>query len=179
MSFDVHSELLGAIRSARPGQSPVTVLRQHHAIEHATVTLLGRRAPSVQVVARSDLQGFIVYGDIDTSFLLAATEDALARLQAGESSLAIHPNCGTNLVAAGVLSGIAALVAGSGRSRPLWDRVPSAILGATLALLVAAPVGRWAQAHLTTTSQVQGLRVTGVVKLTDPPVVRHRVTIGE
>ena len=40
-------------------------LRQHHGIEHATVTLLSRRLPGTFIAARSDLQGFIVYGDVD------------------------------------------------------------------------------------------------------------------
>jgi hypothetical protein len=179
VSFDLRFELLGAMQSTRPGRAAVTVLRQHHAIEHATVTLLGQRAPGAQVAARSDLQGFIVYGSLDTAILSATAEEALARLQAGEAVLAVHPNCGTNLVTAGILSGLAAFVAGSGRNRSLWDRVPSAILGATLALIFAAPLGRWAQANITTTGQVLGLRITSVVRISDAPVVRHRVAIGE
>jgi hypothetical protein len=179
VSLDLHSELLGAWHSTRPGQSPATVLRQHHAIEHATVTLVTRRSPDVQVVARSDLQGFMVYGNVDTAILKSAAEEALARLQAGQSALAVHPNCGTNLATAGLLSGLAAFVAGSGRNRSLWDRVPSAILGATLALIVAAPAGRWVQANITTTGRVDGLRITSVARVADTPVVRHRVTIGE
>jgi hypothetical protein len=179
VSLDLRSELLGAWQSTRPGQSPATVLRQHHAIEHATVTLVAKRSPGAQVVARSDLQGFMVYGDVDTALLQSAADEALARLQAGESSLAVHPNCGTNLATAGLLSGLAAFVAGSGRNRSLWDRVPSAILGATLALIVAAPVGRWAQAHITTTGRVAGLRIVSVDRVAGEPVVRHRVTIGE
>jgi Domain of unknown function (DUF6391) len=179
VSLDLRSEILGAWQSTRPGQSPATVLRQHHAIEHATVTLVTRRAPGAQVVARSDLQGFMTYGDVDTALLQSAAEEALARLQAGESSLAVHPNCGTNLATAGILCGLAAFVAGSGRNRSLWDRVPSAILGATLALIVAAPVGRWVQANITTTGRVAGLRVVSVVRVAGEPLCRHRVTIGE
>jgi hypothetical protein len=179
MSFDLRSELLGALQSSRPGQPAAYVLRQHHAIEHATVTLIARRAPGSQVVARSDLLGFMVYGDVDTAILQATAEEALARLQAGEAALAVHPNCGTNLATAGILSGLAALAAGSGRNRSLWDRVPSAILGATLALIVAIPLGRWVQANVTTTNQVAGLRITSVARIADSPVVRHRVTIGE
>jgi Domain of unknown function (DUF6391) len=178
MSLDLRSEVLGVLRSTRPGQSPAQVLRQHHAIEHATVTLISRRAPGSQVIARSDLQGFIVYGDVETAMLQACAEEALARLQAGEAALAVHPNCGTNLATAGVLSGLAAFVAGSGRNRSLWDRVPSAILGATLALIIAMPLGRWVQANITTTSRVYGLRITSVIRVADGPVTRHRVTIG-
>jgi hypothetical protein len=157
------------------------ILRQNHAIEHATVTLIGQRAPgpSGQIVARSDLQGFMVYGSVDAALLQATAEEALARLQAGEAALAVHPNCGTNLVTAGILSGLAAFVAGSGRNRSLWDRAPSAILGATLALIVAEPLGRWAQTNITTTGQVQGLHITRVVRVAESPVIRHRVMIGE
>jgi ABC-type phosphate/phosphonate transport system permease subunit len=179
VNLDLRAELQGTLRPTRPGRSPVHILRQHHAVEHATVTLIGRRAPGAQIVARSDLQGFVVYGNVDTSLLQATAEEALARLQAGEAALAVHPNCGTNLVTAGMLSGLAAFVAGSGRNRSLWDRVPGAILGATMALIVAVPLGRWAQANITTTGQVQGLLITSVVKVADSPVVRHRVVIGE
>lgn len=153
-------------------------LRQHHAIEHATISLLARRMPGIQVVARSDLQGFTVFGAVETAMLRSVAEEALRRLQAGETELALHPNCGTNLVTAGILSGIAALAAGSGRSRSFWDRLPAAILGATVALMAAAPVGRWLQANVTTSGAVAGLRISEVVRLADGPVPRHRVVIG-
>jgi len=154
-------------------------LRQHHGLEHATIALLSQRLPGVQLVGRSDLQGFVVFGDVDPATLRAAAESALARLQAGEAELAIHPNCGTNLVTAGALSGLAALLFGSGRRRSLWDRLPAAILGATLALLVAHPVGRWMQARVTTTGNVQGLHIASIVRLGDEPVPRHRVVVAD
>lgn len=154
-------------------------IRQHHGIEHATVTLLSQRIKGVQLVARSDFDGFTVFGEVDTHALAAAAGEALARLQAGERDLTIHPNCGTNLAAAGALSGVAAFVAGSGQRRSLWwERLPSAILAATLALLAAPPVGRWLQEHVTTSSQVAGLRIAGVERRAGGPVVTHRVTIA-
>ncbi len=152
-------------------------LRQHHAIEHATVSLLSRRLPGVQVVARSDVFGFMVFGDVSTDTLADLAREALARLQAGECSLAIHPNCGTNLVTAGALSGIGALLMTRGRDRTVWDRVPSAVLGATLALILAMPAGRWMQENITTDADVAGLRIAGVTRLADGPVARHRITI--
>jgi hypothetical protein len=160
-----------------PRLLPIQVLRQHHAIEHATMTLLGQRLPNVPLLARSDFQGFILYGDVATTTLRTTAEEALARLQQGQSELAVHPNCGTNLIAAGALSGLAAFAAGSGRKRSLWDRVPSAILGATLALMVARPLGGWLQTKVTTTGQVQGLRIASVTRISDGPVARHRVAI--
>jgi len=159
-------------------RSVIRTVRQHHGIEHATVTLLSRRLPGITVAAHSDSQGFTLYGDVSSDALRGTVEEALARLQAGESSLALHPNCGTNLVTAGVLSGLAAFFAGSGRNRSLWDRVPSAILGAMAALLVAVPLGSWVQKNVTTSSEVDGLRLVSVTKLADKPVPRHRVTLA-
>ena len=75
--------------------------------------------------ARSDFDGFTVFGEVDTHALAAAAGEALARLQAGERDLTMHPNCGTNLAAAGVLSGVAAFVAGSGQRRSLLVGSPA------------------------------------------------------
>ena len=158
--------------------SPLSRIRQHHGLEHATITLLSRRVPGVQLVARSDFQGFVVVGKVDTSVLAEAAEEALDRLKAGEDRLAVHPNCGTNLVTAGLLSGLAAFVATTGRSRSLADRLPSAVLAATIALLAAAPAGRWAQENLTTTPHVDGARIASVRRLEGGPVMRHRVHIA-
>ena len=152
-------------------------LRQHHGIEHATVTLLSRRLPGTFIAARSDLQGFIVYGDVDVLSLRAAVEEAMGRLQQGERGLAVHQNCGTNLVVSGLLSGSAAWLLSSGRKRSWWDRLSGAVLGATLALLVAPPIARWAQENITTSPDVIDLRVDDVVRLNDGPVTRHRVVI--
>ena len=159
-------------------RSPAQRLRQHHAIEHATISMLSQEVPDVRVVARSDLLGFVVYGDVDTNALAAAVDQGLARLQAGEAGLAVHPNCGTNLVAAGMLSGLAALMAGSGRNRSLLDRLPSAILGATVGLILAQPFGRWLQVNVTTSPDVDGVRVASVTRLNGGPMVRHRVSFA-
>lgn len=152
------------------------MLRQHHAVEHATVTILSQRLPGVPMMARSDLDGFTLFGDVDTEELRLATEEALQRLQRGETNLAIHPNCGTNLVTAGMLSGVAAVAASAGRTRSMWDRVPAALLAATLALIVAVPAGRWMQENVTTSPEVEGLRIDKVVRF-DSGTVRHRVAI--
>lgn len=152
------------------------MLRQHHAIEHATVTILSQKLPGAPMMARSDLDGFTLFGDVDTETLRLATEEALHRLQSGEAGLAIHPNCGTNLVTAGMLSGVAAVVASSGRTRSAWDRIPAALLAATLALIVAVPAGRWMQQNVTTDPEVAGLRVAKIQRFDNGPV-RHRVSI--
>jgi len=159
-------------------RSLAQALRQHHGIEHATVTLLTQRVPGARVVAHSDLEGFTVFGDVETATLRAVVEEALTRLQRGESGLAVHPNCGTNLVAAGTLAGLSALALAAGRNRPWWDRLPAAVAGATLAIIFAMPVGQWLQANITTSAEVAGLRVASITRFADGPVARHRVIIG-
>src|SRR5437773_11993241 len=72
-------------------------IRQNHALEHATITILSQKVSDLSVSARSSSDGFIVFGDVDLGELRHASEEALSRLQAGEAELAIHPNCGTNL----------------------------------------------------------------------------------
>lgn len=158
-------------------RSFMQILRQNHAVEHATVTILSQRLPGTPMMARSDLSGFALFGDVDTAAVEAAAREALARLQGGEANLAVHPNCGTNLVTSAVMSGAAAMLAASGKNRSWADRLPSAVLGTTLALILAVPAGRWMQQNVTTSPHVGGLRITGVTRL-EGPVLRHRVTIA-
>lgn len=153
-------------------------IRRNHGIEHATLTILSQKQPNIRLVARSDMWGFVVFGEVDTGDLRAAAEEAVGRLRGGERQLAVHPNCGTNLVAASILSAVAALGAASGRKRSLWDRVPSAILGTTAALMLSGPAGRWLQAKVTTSADVDGAVVTAVERQGAGPVARHRVSIA-
>ena len=141
------------------------------------MTVLARQVPGFHAVARSDLAGFVVYGDVTAEALSAAVAEALSRLNHGQDELALHVNCGSNLVTAGILAGIGALVGSGDHSRSLWERLPGAVLGATLALCAAVPAGRWVQANVTTSAQVSRLRVAGVLELPPCGVRRHRVAI--
>src|SRR5258708_25385830 len=73
-------------------------IRENHYLEHATITILSGIVPDLRISARSSSRGFIIFGDVDLGQLRRALDEALRRLQAGEAELAIHPNCGTNLV---------------------------------------------------------------------------------
>ena len=159
-------------------RSLAQTLRQHHAIEHATVTLLSQRLPGVPLMARSDLRGFTLFGNAETHLVEEAAHEALSRLQAGESGLAVHPNCGTNLVTSGMLSGMAVMLVTGSRKRSWADRIPASLLAATLALIFAVPAGRWMQENVTTSPHVQGLHIESVTLLKGGPAVRHRVAIG-
>lgn len=123
-------------------------VRRNHALEHAAITVVTERHPDVFLRGRSNSRGFYIYGAIDTPELRSAVEEALRRLRHGESGLAIHPRCGTNLAVAGILTGTAAAL--GAQMRPRENRFAYAILGALGALAVAPKIGYEAQRHVTT-----------------------------
>ncbi len=140
--------------------APISTIRRNHGIEHATVHVLTSHDPSIRLVGRADSKGFNIYGDVPTDQLVSAANEAVDRLKQGEHGLAVHPRCGTNLVVAGLLTGIAAAIA-LGR-RPSLRRIPDAILATTFAAIVAQPLGLTFQERITTSPDVLGARVTGV-----------------
>jgi hypothetical protein len=139
-------------------------VRQNHALEHATFTILARMIPNLNASARSSGDGFIIFGDIDLEVLRRALDEALARLQAGEAELAIHPNCGTNLavgislVTVGTLLGLV-----SNRTR---TRVATAAASSFAGWAAARPLGEYVQRHFTTLPDLQGVRVTDIARRT-------------
>lgn len=140
--------------------APISTVRRNHGLEHATVHVLTAKDPTIRLVGRADTNGFYIYGDVPTDALEAAAHEAVERMQNGEGGLAVHPRCGTNLVVAGLLTAVAAVVA-LGR-KPSLRRIPDAILATTLAAFVAQPLGLSVQEHITTSSKAAGARITGV-----------------
>lgn len=153
--------------------------RRNHALEHATLQILARKHPGLTGGGYSDGRGFWIVGDLRTEEVLEAAEEALTRLKAGEHALAIHPHCGTNFAVSGLAAGLAAWLAmlpGTPRSlRQKVDRLPFIILLATLALILARPLGPLAQAYLTTERRPGSLRIQEVVRYPRKGIRLHRV----
>lgn len=143
-------------------------VRRNHALEHATIAvLLGRLGRDVRMVGRATRNGFWVYGDVPPEELAASCREALARLQHGESHLAVSPMCGTNLAVGGLLAGLASTLA-LGRSEGRLQRLPNVLMVSTLAVLLAQPLGRLVQKHITTSpdladTEIVDIRGSGVV----------------
>jgi hypothetical protein len=108
----------------------------------------------------STRRGFFVYGDVPTELLAQAASEALDRLQAGEKELAISPYCGTNLVVAATLTGMACAWAMGSERR--WSKLPSVISAALLAILASRPLGYQAQKHVTTSGAVGRLSIRDI-----------------
>lgn len=141
-------------------------IRRNHGLEHATIHMLSARYPHTPIAGRADRNGFVILGNLPTTAVQEAAEQALSRLRAGEVNLAIHPNCGTSFITAAVLAGLASyttLLGGrSNRWRDRLERLPLAILATVLALIVAQPLGAAAQRHITTSGEVGDLQLTQV-----------------
>jgi hypothetical protein len=157
---------------------PISHVRRNHALEHATLQVLSRTDPFLRLAGYSNMGGFWVVGEISTDMLVAAVQEAVARLRAGEIGLAIHPNCGTNFVTTGFLAGIAGwlgmLGVGSGLRRKL-ERLPVIIGLVTLAIILANPLGPLLQAKVTTQPDIGNLEVVRIERGMRQQVPIHRV----
>jgi len=175
-------EQRGKFRMPVPILSLLRRLRQHHALEHATIHVLTQRYPNLRVVGRSTPDGFALYGDLPTEGVLLAAQHALKRLQAGQRNLAIHPACGTNFVAAGALAGLGVFAVLTPRRRGWRDwlsRLPTVLLVATVGTLLGQRVGILLQALVTTDPDVGSLRIAGVVREERGSLIVHRVRVRE
>lgn len=150
-------------------------IRRNHGLEHATIHTLAQQNPRLNVVGRTTLGGFYLYGSLTTKQVRAAVEKAIAQLQNGETHLAIHPRCGTNLATAGFLAGLSAFIALLPRARRRLDQLPFAILAATLATIAAQPLGLILQAQVTTSPDVRNLIVKRVTCRQQSPIAIHYV----
>jgi hypothetical protein len=135
-------------------------IRQNHALEHATVTILTREKPDLACSARSNSHGFTIFAALDPAWVRRGCDEALARLCAGEAELAIHPNCGTNLAVGTSLAMIGSLFALTA-IRPR-TRIASALASSLAGIVAARPLGQVVQRHITTLPDLHDVRVVAV-----------------
>ncbi len=146
-----------------PGLKEVLTLRQVHGLEHATVWVLSGAA---QTVTSDDLrgrlsvdsdglgglsteQGFYLYGQVKTSDVSRAVNEALRRIKS-EWDLAVHPRCGTNLSVEVILT--AGLTWGAFMLLPkgLIEQLLGFGVAATAAAQLTPELGRVVQQYVTT-----------------------------
>jgi len=156
----------------------VSRIRRNHGLEHASLHVLARGFPNKSMAGYSDFSGFWLLGNIPTEAVQSAVAEALQRMKAGEHNLAVHPNCGTNLATAGSLAGLAGLLGMVGvgsRKRDKIERVPMVITLATLALIVAQPLGMYLQRYITTSGMPGALQVVEIIPQKRGRMQAHRV----
>ena len=154
-------------------------IRRNHGLEHATLNLLATSHPGINFAGHSDHGGFWILGVIDTEDLLNTANLALERLTAGQENLAIHKNCGTNLLASGFLAGLAGaagLIGVGDRPRDKIERIPIITALSVLALIVSRPLGPALQKTLTTSGKPGNLRIAAIQKHDLNGLPAHRIT---
>ncbi len=147
---------------------PFSRVRRNHALEHATLQVMAEKNPRLRMAGYSDPNGFWLAGEADTAEIEQSVRQALDRLRGGESNLAIHPHCGTNLVTTGLLAGAAAWIGmlGAGRTtRDRLERLPMVISLVTLTMMAAQPLGPYVQEHVTTSASPQGMEQMEILKI--------------
>lgn len=154
-----------------------TKIQRNHGLEHATIHILTKRNGPLSLVGRSDWSGFTLYGPVDTAEVKHAAQEALRRMRQGEAELAVHPRCGTVVATTGLLTGLAAFMALilDGRGRLRWAGIPAAILAATLAAIVAQPLGLMLQERFTTSGDPGNLEIKSVSVNPASGLITHRV----
>ena len=146
-----------------PGLKEILMLRQVHALEHATVwvvseldasgttaTSKARQVDNELLGGLSTDQGFYLYGQVNMASLQRGVRIALQRLTRGEWDLAVHPRCGTNLsvgmlLTAGLAVGIHLML-----PRGPIEQLLGLGVAATTAAQLAPELGILAQRYMTT-----------------------------
>lgn len=151
--------------------------RRNHALEHATIHILSAKYPDRHLAGHSNPTGFFILGNVTTEDLKSAIAEALTRLRAGESGLAIHAGCGTNFATTALLAGTLAWFPLSGQKsmrRRFW-LLPFAVAFGVLGYLLSQPLGPWLQAKITTEADTGNLQIESVVPVRKRGVAVHRV----
>ncbi len=155
-----------------PGLKELLMLRQVHALEHATVWMLSAKSGNENHYDNETLgglsteQGFYLYGEVSRYDLQRAVKLALQRLKHGEWNLAVHPRCGTNLsvnmlLTAGLAFGVHLLL-----PRGLITQTIGLGLAAATAAQLTPDLGSWTQKYITTSIPFN-LEVEGITQKSD------------
>ena len=155
----------------------VGATRKNHALEHATLHVLAPKYPGRMLGGHSNPTGFIIVGDVPLEAVAEAATEAMRRLRAGESGLAIHPGCGTNLATSALVGASLGwfIMHGARSNLGRLMRLPIALMLAVLGMLLSRPLGPMLQQQITTDAKIGSLHVTDVRLSLRGRITAHRV----
>ncbi len=141
----------------------VRCTRYNHALEHATLHVLQRRFPQARVLGISDGRGITLYTPLSAEYILPALYEARDALREGATGLAVHPNCGTNLVSSAMLAVLATWLSMALTSRRGWgERFLNATVLTCGALLLGPNLGSHLQARVTTDANLPPVQISSL-----------------
>lgn len=137
--------------------------RRNHALEHATLHMLAR-THKTSMAGHSNPTGFFIFGELLTEDIRTALNEAYTRLRAGEKGLAIHPGCGTNLIATAFLPATMAWMPISGVRSNRWRLLllPIALVFGVFGFILSKPLGTWLQRNITTEANLGNMQIIDV-----------------
>ena len=143
---------------------PFLATRRNHALEHASLHILARKYKDQNMAGHSNPTGFFLFGDMSLEDIRNAINEAMTRLRAGESGLAIHPGCGTNLAASTLLPATFAWAPFQGVRSIRWRLllIPVALMFAVFGYLLSKPLGPWLQRNVTTEADLGEMQVMDI-----------------
>ena len=155
--------------------------RRNHALEHATLHVLATRYPTKPMAGHSNPTGFFILGNLPTEDVRWALNEAETRLRAGESNLAIHPGCGTNIATSTLVAATFAWIAMRGAKSTMGRliRLPLALVFAFVGAVVSRPLGPMLQEKVTTDANLGNLHVLDVQPAMSGRVQAHRVRTSD
>ena len=139
-----------------------------HALEHATIAVLSSQFNRKNLSGLSLPVGFFLVGEASIEEVRDAFDIALSRLKAGETTLALSKNCGTNIAVTGALCALTAVAAFSGTKSTKERLKRFDLLALSLGFLsrIGPELGMLAQKKVTTDPNVAGLNVTEIKQTT-------------
>ena len=152
--------------------------RRNHGLEHATLNLLAKSHPGQAFAGHSDGNGFWILGEISSEELAQSIGTALGQLQAGRADLAIHKNCGTNLLVSGFaagLAGAAGLIGVGSKPRDKFERIPLITLLSVAALMAARPLCPLLQREVTVNPDPGDLQIKTITQHSLHGFPAHRI----
>jgi hypothetical protein len=137
--------------------------RRNHALEHATLHMLARTYKG-SMAGHSNPTGFFLLGNFSTQDVWINATEALERLREGESGLAIHAGCGTNMATTALLAGTLAWLPLRGTKSTLWRilLLPIAITFGVIGYTLSRPLGPWLQKNITTEANMGALQIIDI-----------------
>jgi hypothetical protein len=140
--------------------------RRNHALEHATLHMLAHTHKG-NMAGHSNPTGYFLFGNFSTQDVWIAATEALERLREGESRLAIHAGCGTNMATTVLLAGTLSWSVLRGAKSTLMRilLLPIAVTFAVIGVLLARPLGTLLQRHITTEANMGRMQIIDVIPI--------------
>ncbi len=135
--------------------------RKNHSLEHATANVLEEMFGPLSISGYATKKGFFLMGELPSHHvILGAAKEGLERMKRGERELAIHPRCGTSILAANLLFSV--VIVGGIVAFGYFSFI-NFIAALVVSYILGRPFGRLMQRYVTTYPDVSDMEILGIL----------------